>query len=134
MYHVPPVECPGATARCNSAPNVGKSHLDLPGNQWTNFLYLPIDLLAIRAVQQPAYVDARLHQVVPFESQHAKRVNSAVTDVNEINVCGHGPHTLISLTPSLAARTEKMAASQRKFDRFRIPPVMQMERDIACIQ
>jgi hypothetical protein len=58
----------------------------------------------------------------------------AASGVNEINVCGHGPHTLISLTPSLAARREKMAASQRKFDRFRIPPAMQMERDIACIQ
>jgi len=75
-----------------------------------------------------------LTTTAPFARWCVERLDSAVSDVNEINVCGHGPHTLISLTPSLAARTEKMAASQRKFDRFRIPPVMQMERDIACIQ
>ena len=82
-------------------------------------------------------IDGDLRLCLPPVAQKETPLSMQVTAfsyVNEINVCGHGPHTLISLTPSLAARTEKMAASQRKFDRFRIPPAMQMERDIACIQ
>ena len=84
-----------------------------------------------------ARVDGNDRLCLPLAAQKETPLSMQVTVfsyVNEINVCGHWPHTLISLTPSLAARTEKMAASQRKFDRFRIPPAMQMERDIACIQ
>ena len=59
---------------------------------------------------------------------------TAVNDVNEINVCGQWPHTLISLTSSPVAGTVDLVASQRSQRQYSHLTGIQMERGTACIQ